>query len=129
MHYRHRGKDLPISQVDFGTKFSRETLQCLRKNRHVTDFAFHVEKMRRKYLGMLQGATTLINNRVPPNLKVFEGLSGFCPGHVLSHFHQLLFKNLPNSIYKGIRVIKSKISKSSFFFSLGKKLSSLLDSY
>ena len=76
-------------------------LWCWRKNGHVTDFVFPVEQMKKKCLAMIQEAITQMNNRVPPNLEMFEGLSGLSLGCVLSHFHQLPFNNLPQQHLQG----------------------------
>ena len=85
------GNELATSRVDFGATFQSESLRCSRENPHICNQLLNVKEKCKKFLQDLLP----VEQRLPANKDIFNGLSLLKPGRVLSHINRAPSKKLP----------------------------------
>ena len=86
------GNELATSRVDFGTTFQSESLRCSRENPHICNQLLNVKERCKKFL---QDLLLQVEQRLPANKDIINGLSLLKPGRVLSHINRAPFEKLP----------------------------------
>ena len=89
------GQPLEMKHIDFGFKFSVEMQDYLETMNRSADALHIAEELKDRCKSFLDEAFRQLQNRLPPSLTIFKGLSSFAPSRVLSQTGRVPYKDLP----------------------------------